>query len=67
MGCFRRHHAIAAGRGQRAVKIGARMIIPVGPVGGYQTLWKVTKVSEDEVRTENLGAVGFVPLTREER
>lgn len=49
------------------LKIGARMIIPVGPVGGYQTLWKVTKVSEDEVRTENLGAVGFVPLTREER
>jgi len=49
------------------LKIGASMIIPVGPVGGYQTLWKVTRVSEEEVRTENLGAVGFVPLTREER
>lgn len=49
------------------LKVGARMIIPVGPVGGYQSLWQVTKVSEDEVRTEDLGGVQFVPLTREER
>jgi protein-L-isoaspartate O-methyltransferase len=42
-------------------------VIPVGPVGGYQTLWKLTKVSEGEVRTENLGGVAFVPFTREER
>jgi protein-L-isoaspartate(D-aspartate) O-methyltransferase len=46
--------------------INGRMIIPVGPVGGVQTLWQITKVSQDEVRTENLGAVRFVPLTREE-
>lgn len=48
------------------LKIGGRLIIPVGPVGGYQTLWLVTKVSEDEVKTEDLGGVSFVPLTREE-
>ncbi|MFW6069787.1 MAG: protein-L-isoaspartate(D-aspartate) O-methyltransferase [bacterium] len=49
------------------LKVGAHMIIPVGPVGGFQTLWRVTKVSEDEVRTEDLGGVMFVPLTREEQ
>jgi len=46
---------------------GGHMLIPVGPVGGYQTLWRVTKDSEGEVRTEDLGGVTFVPLTREER
>jgi protein-L-isoaspartate(D-aspartate) O-methyltransferase len=48
------------------LKIDGRLIIPVGPVGGFQTLWLVTRVSEDEVQTENLGGVRFVPLTREE-
>ena len=49
------------------LKIGGHMIIPVGPVGGVQTLWRVTRISEEEVRTENLGDVRFVPLTREEQ
>ena len=49
------------------LKIDGRLIIPVGPVGGFQTLWLVTRVSDDEVQTENLGGVRFVPLTREER
>ena len=49
------------------LKIGGHMIIPVGPVGGVQTLWRVTRVGEDEVRSENLGGVRFVPFTREER
>jgi protein-L-isoaspartate(D-aspartate) O-methyltransferase len=49
------------------LEVGGSLVIPVGPVGGYQTLWKLTKVSEDEVRTENLGGVAFVPFTREER
>jgi len=47
------------------LKEGGRMIIPVGPVGGYQTLWQVTKVGEDEIRTVDLGGVQFVPFTRE--
>ena len=46
------------------LKIGGLMIIPVGPVGGFQRLWLVTRVSEDEVTTVNLGDVQFVPLTR---
>jgi protein-L-isoaspartate(D-aspartate) O-methyltransferase len=49
------------------LKIGGRMIIPVGPVGGVQTLWRVTRIDAEEVRTENLGGVRFVPLTREKR
>lgn len=49
------------------LKVGGNLIIPVGPVGGVQTLWRVNRESETEVRTENLGAVRFVPLTREER
>jgi protein-L-isoaspartate(D-aspartate) O-methyltransferase len=47
------------------LKEGAHMIIPVGPVGGFQTLWRVTQTA-DGVQTENLGSVRFVPLTREE-
>lgn len=49
------------------LKVGGSLVIPVGPVGGYQTLWKLTKVSADEVRTESLGGVTFVPFTREQR
>lgn len=49
------------------LKIGGRMIIPVGPVGGFQTLWLVTRTGEDEVQTRNLGGVRFVPLTRQEQ
>ena len=49
------------------LKIGGRMVIPVGPVGGYQTLWLVTRTSEGDVRTRDLGGVSFVPFTREER
>ncbi len=45
---------------------GAKMVIPVGPVGGYQTLWLVERRGED-YSTSSLGGVVFVPLTREER
>jgi protein-L-isoaspartate(D-aspartate) O-methyltransferase len=48
------------------LKIGGRMIIPVGPVGGFQTLWSVTRTAEEEVQTQNLGGVSFVPFTRKE-
>ena len=51
----------------RQLKIGGNLIIPVGPVGGFQTLWRVTRTGEAEVTTENLGGVRFVPLTREKR
>jgi protein-L-isoaspartate(D-aspartate) O-methyltransferase len=43
---------------------GARMIIPIGPVGAVQTLWLFEKV-EGELKALNLGPVSFVPLTGE--
>ena len=46
----------------RQLKDGARMVIPVGPVGGYQTLWRLTKEG-DTMRNENMGGVSFVPFT----
>jgi protein-L-isoaspartate(D-aspartate) O-methyltransferase len=49
------------------LKIGGNLIIPVGPVGGVQTLWRVHRIDETQVRTENLGDVRFVPLTRAEQ
>ena len=45
------------------LKDGGRMIIPVGPPGGYQTLWRVNKVG-GKVVSENIMGVLFVPLTR---
>jgi protein-L-isoaspartate(D-aspartate) O-methyltransferase len=45
---------------------GARMVIPVGPVGGYQELWLIERHA-DEFTTTSLGGVRFVPLTRDVR
>jgi protein-L-isoaspartate(D-aspartate) O-methyltransferase len=42
----------------------ARMVVPVGPPGGYQNLFLITKEA-GEVTSESLGGVRFVPLTRE--
>ena len=42
-----------------------RLVIPIGPPGGYQTLWRFTK-DDGELTAENLGGVAFVPFTREE-
>ncbi len=46
------------------LKVGGRMVIPVGPVAGAQTLWLIRRTSETEVSSRGLGAVAFVPLTR---
>ena len=40
---------------------GGRLIIPVGPWSGYQTLWKVIKVEGRLVKID-LGGVAFVPF-----
>jgi protein-L-isoaspartate(D-aspartate) O-methyltransferase len=45
---------------------GGRMVIPVGPTGGYQSLWLVERQGDETVQT-NLGGVTFVPLTRDVR
>jgi protein-L-isoaspartate(D-aspartate) O-methyltransferase len=41
---------------------GGRLIVPIGPQGAVQTLWRFEK-SEGEVKASNLGEVMFVPLT----
>jgi protein-L-isoaspartate(D-aspartate) O-methyltransferase len=43
---------------------GGRLVVPVGPPGGYQTLWQVIK-SGDKVEKRNVTGVLFVPLTGE--
>jgi protein-L-isoaspartate(D-aspartate) O-methyltransferase len=48
------------------LEIGGILVIPIGPVGGYQELWRIERVAEDEYRSTSLGAVRFVPLTRSE-
>jgi len=42
---------------------GGQMVIPVGPPGGYQTLWKFVKSDDGELKALNMGGVAFVPLT----
>jgi protein-L-isoaspartate(D-aspartate) O-methyltransferase len=44
---------------------GGRLVIPVGPDLRDQRLLRVTKMAEDETRTEDLGGVRFVPLVGE--
>jgi len=46
------------------LKEGARMVIPVGPPGGYQTLWEISKEG-GEIKKRNVTGVLFVPLTGE--
>jgi protein-L-isoaspartate(D-aspartate) O-methyltransferase len=43
---------------------GGTLVIPIGPQGSFQTLWQFTK-EDGELSATNLGAVRFVPLTRE--
>lgn len=40
---------------------GGRLIIPVGPRHGYQTLWKAIR-SGDDIQKLDLGGVAFVPF-----
>lgn len=46
--------------------VGGHLVIPVGSEHISQALMRVTRVSEDEFRTENLGGVRFVPLLGEQ-
>ena len=44
------------------LKDGGRIVIPIGPPGWAQTLWKFLLV-EGELTAYNMGGVGFVPFT----
>jgi protein-L-isoaspartate(D-aspartate) O-methyltransferase len=41
---------------------GGRLVIPIGPVGAFQTLWLFEKLN-GELQATNMGGVRFVPLT----
>jgi len=41
-----------------------RIVIPIGPPGGYQTLWRF-ELEAGELTAYNLGGVSFVPFTGE--
>ena len=45
----------------RQLKDGGRMVIPVGPPGGYQSLWLIEK-HDGEVKSRNVMGVLFVPM-----
>ncbi len=47
--------------------IGGRLVIPVGPIGDYQELWRITRLPEDQIESVSLGGVRFVPLLRTEK
>jgi protein-L-isoaspartate(D-aspartate) O-methyltransferase len=51
---------------QQQLKIGGRLVIPIGRSKAYQELVCVTRVADDEFRTEDLVPVRFVPLVGEE-
>lgn len=44
------------------LKDGGSIVIPIGPAGGFQSLWRFSRTG-DELMAENLGGVSFVPLT----
>jgi protein-L-isoaspartate(D-aspartate) O-methyltransferase len=41
---------------------GGRLVVPIGPQGGWQSLWKFVQ-EEGELKAYNLGGVRFVPFT----
>jgi protein-L-isoaspartate(D-aspartate) O-methyltransferase len=44
---------------------GGQMVIPLGPPGGYQTLWKFVK-HDDQIERMHMGSVAFVPFVHTE-
>jgi len=48
------------------LKVGGRLVIPIGTSSWYQELVRVTRFSETEFDTEDLVPVRFVPLIGEE-
>ncbi len=39
-----------------------RLVIPIGPPGSYQSLWRFVNI-EGDLKAQNLGGVAFVPFT----
>ncbi len=43
---------------------GAALVIPIGPVGAVQTMWRFTVADDGTIQGDNLGSVVFVPFVR---
>jgi len=50
---------------KRQLAIGGRLVLPVGPDDAAQELVRITRVAENEYRSEDLADVRFVPLIGE--
>ena len=48
------------------LKPGGRMVIPVGPAGGVQSLRLIEKGADGAITERNIIPVRFVPFTRKE-
>ena len=46
------------------LKEGGHLVIPIGPPGGYQSLWQFTRQG-DELTAREIAGVRFVPFTRD--
>ena len=51
---------------QQQLKIGGRLVIPVGESQSFQQIVRITRISEDDFEREQLLPVRFVPLVGEE-
>jgi len=51
---------------KKQLKIGGRLIVPVGEVGQFQRLVKITRTEKNKFAEADLGGVAFVPLIGEE-
>jgi protein-L-isoaspartate(D-aspartate) O-methyltransferase len=47
---------------KKQLKVGGRMVVPVGEVNGVQTMLSIDKLSETEFKTTEHGAFQFVPM-----
>ncbi len=51
---------------KKQLKVGGRLVVPVGAEGQFQRLVKITRTGRDTFSEEDLGSVAFVPLIGEE-
>ena len=51
---------------EQQLALEGRLVMPIGRARGMQNLVRLTRVSQDEYRRQNLGGVRFVPLIGEE-